>query len=56
MQIMNRPERPANVEVHVTLSREEIIKIIHDIETGDVQDRDLAYSVTNAFMEYLRSL
>lgn len=56
MEILNQPEKPANAEVHVMLSRAELIQIIHDIETGDAGDRDLAYSVTNSFMDYLKGL
>jgi hypothetical protein len=56
MRILNQPEKPENVEVHVVLSRYEIECIINDIESGDVQDHDLAYAVTNEFMTYLRSL
>lgn len=56
MRILNQPEKPENVEVHVALSRREIEYIIIDIMTGDVRDGDDAYPVTNEFMNYLRSL
>ncbi len=56
MRILNQPEKPENVEVHVILSRGEIECIISDIKNGDVNDEDAAYLVTNEFMNYLRSL
>jgi len=56
MRILNQPEKPENAEVHVMLSRIEIIQILSDIDTGDSADRDRAYTATNTFVDYLRSL
>lgn len=56
MRILNQPEKPENVEVHVALTRREIECIVSDIETGNVNNREDSYVVTDEFMAYLRSL
>lgn len=56
MRILNQPQKPENVEIHVALSRREIEYIIEDIENDTANDKSASYAVTDDFMAYLRSL
>lgn len=53
MEFMNRP-RPAEIEIHIKISRDELEHIITDIAEGYSEESH--YAPTSELLAYLRSL
>jgi hypothetical protein len=54
MRILNQPEKPENAEVHVILSRQELERLLYDIENET--SFSSFYTSSQEFVSYLRAL
>lgn len=54
MEFLNRPHRPETAEIHVKVTRQELERLLYDVE-NETHLSDF-YSSSQEFVNYLRSL